>query len=585
MASADRPDAAPPEARSLLHGIDVFGHPEGEELDALVEAVEWLRAPAGSRLFSAGDAPDGMYVILGGRVRFYAESDSGPVLAGDVGPGYSFGEGSLLAGGGRSRSAVVARDALLARLAPERFLTLMQASPALSSWTARMMAARVTYVYEPPIGRLASDTTLLVPFGVDRGPLARHLADDLARASGTAVRNASEPNGPDSSPPGLIVADRPDESALARAVGYADRILMVADADAQPTRPPLSLWDRPGFDPLAAPPVEIVVVHQRSTPHPVGTAAWLRLHPYARHHHIRRGHGRDLARLVRHLDGRAVGLVLGGGGARGMAHIGVIKALEELAIPVDHVGGSSIGAIVGGQVAMGWSWREMMDLAERRWASRALQLDLTLPTVSVSSGRRARRILEETFGDLSIEDFWLPAFCTTVNLSRFRLDVHHQGRASRWIRASASAPGLWPPVVDDSGELHIDGGQLNNVPTDVMRREHVGPIIAVDVCAMQSAMTVPFGTEPPVGVRHLLRRRFRHRYPSLVDTLNRCALLGSLQHREQAADFADIYLTPELGNIGFSGFRRVAEAVDIGYQNAMSTLGDDQTLADVAERI
>ncbi len=257
-----------------------------------------------------------------------------------------------------------------------------------------------------------------------------------------------------------------------------------------------------------------------------------------------------------------------------MAHIGVVKALEELSIPIDGVGGSSMGAIVGGEVAMGSSWEEMLEVAQRRWASRRLRLDVTLPTVSVSSGRRARRILDDTFGDIAIEDMWLRYFCTSVNLSRFRLAVHREGPAARWIRASASAPGLWPPVVDDEGELHIDGGQLNNVPTDVMRLNHQGPIIAVDVCAMQDAMTVTGGSEPPVGLRHLLRRRFQQRFPSLVDTLNRCALLGSLQHRERAADFAEIYLTPDLAAIGFSGFGRIAEAVDIGYRATMDALGD-----------
>ena len=261
-----------------------------------------------------------------------------------------------------------------------------------------------------------------------------------------------------------------------------------------------------------------------------------------------------------------------------MAHIGVIKALHELSIPIDHVGGSSMGAIVGGQAAMEWTWDEMLAYNEREWTSRRLRFELTVPTVSVFSGQHARRILDDTFGSWRIEDFTLPYFCTTVNLSRFRLAVHHDGPAAHWIRASASAPGLWPPVVDEDGDLHIDGGQLNNVPTDVMRLRHSGPIIAVDVCAVQSAMTVPGGVEPPVGIRHLLlRRRFRHRFPTLVDTLNRCALLGSLQQRETAAEQADVYLMPDLASVGFSGFGRIREAVDIGYHAAMESLVDWQT--------
>ena len=77
------------------------------------------------------------------------------------------------------------------------------------------------------------------------------------------------------------------------------------------------------------------------------------------------------------------------------------------------------------------------------------------------------------------------------------------------------------------------------------------------------------GRDPPP-----LRRRFRHRFPSLVDTLSRCALLASLQHRETAFEQADVYLTPDLASIGFSGFGRIREAVEIGYETAMQSLAD-----------
>ena len=290
-------------------------------------------------------------------------------------------------------------------------------------------------------------------------------------------------------------------------------------------------------------------------------------------HHVRRDSADDVARVARHLSGEAVGLVLGGGGARGMAHIGVIKALAELGIPIDHVGGSSIGAIVGGQAAMGWTWDEMLAYDEREWTSRWLRFDLTVPTVSVSSGRRARPRLEDTFGSLAIEDFPLPFFCTTVNLSRFRLAVHREGPAVRWICASASAPGLWPPVVDDNGELHIDGGQLNNVPTDVMRLGHLGPIIAVDVCAVQSAMTVhrgrAAGRDPPPPSPPLPpslpepRRHPQPVRPAGQPPAPRASLRAS---RRLPA--------PDLATIGFSGFGRIREAIDIGYESAMESLAD-----------
>lgn len=556
-------------ASELIRGLLVFRHLDQAGLDALAAAVEWLQVPAGARLFSLGDEPDGMYGLVSGRVRFFAEEDGRPVMTAEAGPGITFGEGALLVGGGRSRTAVVVRDALLVRLPPAVFTTLMASSPQVATRVAGMLAARIAFKYEPAADGSADDTVLVAATAPSD---FAWFVDALRRRMGAHVVGAGD-LGTARPPRSLVTVDSRDTADVARAVRQAERVLLVTTA-----REPSSHLARlapvmqPDVDPLAAAPLELVLLSDSGRRPPAGT--WLSSHVFAACHHVRRDSDSDVARVARHLSGQAVGLVLGGGGARGMAHIGVIKALAELGIPIDHVGGSSIGAIVGGQVAMGWTWDEMLAYDEREWTSRWLRFDLTVPTVSVLSGRRARRLLEDTFGSLAIEDFMLPFFCTTVNLSRFRLAVHREGPAARWIRASASAPGLWPPVIDENGELHIDGGQLNNVPTDVMRLGHLGPIIAVDVCAVQSPMTVPGGVEPPVGIRHLLRRRFRHRFPSLVDTLSRCALLGSLQHRETAFEQADVYLTPDLATIGFSGFGRIREAVDIGYATAMQQLTD-----------
>lgn len=488
----------------------------------------------------------------------------------EVGAGFSFGEGSVLLDGVRSRTAVVVRDAVLLRVPPARFRSLMSTSPELAAWVARTLAARATYDERLPGPRGTGDATVLVPVGSASAD-AHFLAEALGRGSGSDAR----PSGPDrqSGRRPLVVADADDPDHLRNSIGQADRVVVVALVD-QPRLDlhPIVAGLASSGDPLAQPPIELVLVHDEHEDLRRAGKHWSSDATFDHRHRIRRGNRADLERLARHLDGRSIGLVLGGGGARGMAHIGVIKALRELDIPIDAVGGSSIGAIIGGELAMGRDWAEILERFERTWASRAVRLDLSLPTVSVSSGRRARRILDSTFGDLDIADLPLEYFCTSVNLSRFRLEVHRTGPAAQWIRASASAPGLYPPVVGLDGELHIDGGQLNNVPTDVMRAAHPGPIIAVDLCSVAGPMRVRGGAEPAIGFGHLVRRSRRDRFPGLVDILNRCALLGSLQQQQTAADHADVYLTPDLSAIGFRGFGRLHEAVQIGYRATVAAL-------------
>lgn len=145
--------------------------------------------------------------------------------------------------------------------------------------------------------------------------------------------------------------------------------------------------------------------------------------------------------------GTSVGLVLGGGGARGAAHIGMLKAIQEAGIPVDKLGGVSIGAFVGGlwgssrdMVLMTQKARSYFDLLGNRWLGPIM--DFTYPHVSLFTGSYFNWTLRETFGeDLMIEDLWLPFFCCTTDISVSQERVHTKGKAlnSFWIVAGISS--------------------------------------------------------------------------------------------------------------------------------------------------
>jgi predicted acylesterase/phospholipase RssA len=321
-------------------------------------------------------------------------------------------------------------------------------------------------------------------------------------------------------------------------------------------------------------PVLLAVVHPAGH-RPRGTRRWLdmlsRGSDVRGHVHLRQGDADDLDRLARSLTGRSVGVVLGGGGSRGFAHIGVLRALSEAGIPIDRVGGSSMGAIMGAQLAMGWSPEEMLWRNERGWSRRRL-LEFSVPTLSLLRGRRAVDVLTAFFGGGEIEDLLLDYFCTTVDLSQCRLNVVRQGPIVPWVRASSTVPGLWPPLVDDDGHLHVDGGLIDNVPTDVMRSSHPGAVIGVDVCHRQSPMVVAPRSRLPAGPA-LIRARWNGQwYPSIFDVLHRSNLLASLQHHEHAERHADLFLAPPAEEEGFAAFDRVAQLAELGYRHAMGVL-------------
>lgn len=198
----------------------------------------------------------------------------------------------------------------------------------------------------------------------------------------------------------------------------------------------------------------------------------------------------DFHRLARHVCKCSVGLVLGGGGARGLSHLSTIRALEEQGIPIDKVGGTSIGSFVGAIYADRQDWKS----TQYRSAAISSVLgstvgyikDLTCPLVSFFTGRGMNTGLQEIFGkDTRIEDLWLPFYCISANVASYREVVHRQGVLWRYVRASMSLQGYLPPLceTDERGNvsLLLDGGYLNNLPSDHMRATGASCVIAVDV--------------------------------------------------------------------------------------------------------
>ncbi|GIL50015.1 hypothetical protein Vafri_6357, partial [Volvox africanus] len=234
--------------------------------------------------------------------------------------------------------------------------------------------------------------------------------------------------------------------------------------------------------------VELVLLHPSDGSTPCATADWLACRSnLSRHHHIRLGRPTDIQRLARWMAGKTVGIVLSGGGSRGLAHLGVLTALEDAGVPLDAVGGTSQGAFMAALYAQGLG-REALNHSVRHYAQqlssvRHLLSDITLPVLSLFSGSAFDQAVKRVFerGAQRLEDLWLPFFCVTTNLTRGEASVHTEGTLWKLVRASMTIVGLLPPVWED-GCLLVDGGYMNNMPVDVMRSMMgVDSVIVVDV--------------------------------------------------------------------------------------------------------
>jgi NTE family protein len=278
----------------------------------------------------------------------------------------------------------------------------------------------------------------------------------------------------------------------------------------------------------------------------------------------------DYERVVRMLTGRAVGLVLSGGGARGFAHLGVVRALREHGVPIDLVGGTSMGGILAAGVASDWGHEELVQRFKRCFVDTNPLSDYTLPLVSLVSGRKVSMLLRRELGDIDIEDLPLPFFCVSSNLTSGRIAVHQQGTLWRWLRASVSIPGVLPPVFQ-GGEVYVDGGAMNVLPVDVMRAKGRGPVIGVDVSNDRAFTTDVEATETP-SIWSLLRGRDGRRRPNILQILWRAGMVNSTSAKLELRSQSDLLITPALESLDLLDWQGFEHAIEIGYRDTSEVL-------------
>ncbi|KAI8920993.1 hypothetical protein DFJ77DRAFT_448181 [Powellomyces hirtus] len=302
--------------------------------------------------------------------------------------------------------------------------------------------------------------------------------------------------------------------------------------------------------------------------------------------HIHTGIRSDFARLARRLLSRSVGLVLGGGGARGISHIGIIRALEDAGIPIDMVGGTSIGSFVGGLYARDNDHVSVYGRAKMfagRFVSKWRQIaDLTYPITAMFTGHEFNRSIWKCFKETQIEDCWLPYFAVTTNITWSRMEVHQTGYMWRYVRASMSLSGYLPPLCDD-GNMLLDGGYLNNLPADIMRfQQGAHTIIAVDVGSVDDTSPVTYGDSlsgwwalaqryVPVFGAYLVRKYGR--IPLMADIQSRLTYVSSVKQLEDAKNLDGVYyLNPPVQKFGTLEFDQFADIFDVGYRYGTDTV-------------
>ncbi|EKM84018.1 hypothetical protein AGABI1DRAFT_33142 [Agaricus bisporus var. burnettii JB137-S8] len=290
-------------------------------------------------------------------------------------------------------------------------------------------------------------------------------------------------------------------------------------------------------------------------------------------------HSCDFARLARRICGKTIGLVLGGGGARGIAHLGLLRALEETGIPIDHIGGTSIGGFIGGLYAREGNLISTAAKA-KQFSGRMGNIwrmlsDVTYPIVAYTTGHEFNRSLYKAFYDLHIEDMWLPYYCNTTNIITSRMEIHETGYAWRYIRASMTLVGLLPPLCDN-GQLLVDGGYIDNLPVQAMFSMGASTVFACDVGAVDDNSPRNFG-DTVSGWWLLINRwnpfsRARH-VPAITEIQSRLAYVSSVNTLEDVkVAKGTLYIPMPIHEYSTLQFGKFEEIQQKGYLAALDCL-------------
>jgi NTE family protein len=564
-----------------LKKYPVLSHFSESALRKLVTQSHTLTLSAGKILFTQSETSDSVYYLIDGHLECFS-SDTFTKKVASLRSGEMVGEMGVIAGETRGMTVRSTRDSTLLKIDKDIFINFFQKSPELLTVLAQTMAKRLRQMimnlqeahYEfKNIGIVALSADLSfekmreifnLHIALDHVHLYEHQDFESSKMELTPFFSECEEHDGIN----LFFSKSSEEDWSHAVLNHVDYIYLVTKEGAW------SMIDPDILSRIRQRPCDLVIFHSTEGPY-TDTAKFYLRYPFKRHHHITNTRA-DYERLYRFLTGQAIGLVISGGGFRGFAHYGLVKALFEARVPIDFIGGSSMGAAIGALLAMKFDWQSfdvLFNQSMQELKRVSLWKHITYPALSLLSGATLTGMIKKIYGAYQIEDLSLNFYCIVANLSKTRKDVKRSGELWEWLRASTAIPGALPPL-EKNGSVYVDGGVCTNLPVLDMREvlDNVGKIIAFDI------RIPPFGqdnyTFPPVlTLKDLLAYKLgfaknRYVFPALIDVVMEASFINQYIYDTQGARGADIMVAPDTSSVGFSQSKNSDSLIQMAYELA-----------------
>lgn len=237
---------------------------------------------------------------------------------------------------------------------------------------------------------------------------------------------------------------------------------------------------------------------------------------------------------------KKLGLALGSGGAKGMAHIGAIRAFDEEGISFDVVTGTSIGSIVGGMYAAGFSSAAML-----KYVSELELLSVQTLIKMKFAGKTTEKLLDEIMGGATFEDLALPFAAVATDIYNGKEEVISSGNVAKAIRASSAIPPVFKPIVID-GKTLADGAYLNSVPADVAKS---------------------FGADVVIGINLSKELPTNEKIKPILDDMYNGNKVPYFDRSKAGKEFSDVLICPDLSEFSSASVspEKLNKMLEIGY--------------------
>jgi predicted acylesterase/phospholipase RssA/CRP-like cAMP-binding protein len=556
----------------LLRNVPILAGLSDQLLERLTAQADEVQVAAGDWLMHEGDEADSMFLVQTGRLEVVDEGPPENVIRvlrrGDV-----FGELALLAEGRRSASVRALRDAGLLEISRGTFAELIRQAPSFALELTREMGAQLAASRTPLVAAIPPRTIAVIGLqtGATVASVADQLADGLARHRPVVRLSAGELETiaraeQDGDHVVLTGSSSPSDRWTALCLREADLVVAVStgglDREWLRHGPALHGSELLVFGP-AAPDSMLKAVQ----PQEVQVVADPARRPAA------------LAATARRIAGKSLGAVFSGGGARALAHFGVLQELRAAGLQIDRFAGVSLGSIMAAAGAAEFPTEDFREALHRTFVAQNPSRDFVLPAYSLIRGGKTRKLLAREFGELRIEELPHRFFCLSCDLVGREAVVHRLGPLVDAIYPSLAVPGVFPPRAVD-GRVLVDGGVLDNLPVATMARTGEGPVIAVDVTG-QMRTAGRRQRRATARLHRPIRRMLTGNdaeIPRLSETIVRTVTVGSIDTVAAARLYASTVIAPRVDGVGLLEWKAFDRMIELGREAAREALAAEPEL-------